>query len=111
MEIVQAGVYAAPHKKTRPYVIQGTPRHTHKPFYLEDADVEYLDYNEATNEPFSAASTLSILSDTVLDASNEVLFALQMIRHPGSPEWSPADHIAKHLQVWLLKSLDKKVRT
>ncbi|KAM4705227.1 uncharacterized protein WCC33_010101 [Rhinophrynus dorsalis] len=43
-------------------------------------------------------------------SKGEALFVPRFIRHPRSAEWTPPDHIACYLQVWMRKALDKEVR-
>ncbi|XP_053310209.1 uncharacterized protein LOC128472338 [Spea bombifrons] len=49
-------------------------------------------------------------ADLVYTPQGETLFDPRFIRHPRSAEWTPPDHIARYLQVWMRKALDKEVR-
>ncbi|XP_044132350.1 uncharacterized protein LOC122924885 [Bufo gargarizans] len=48
--------------------------------------------------------------ETILDPSGQRLFDPRNIRHPRSGDWTPPDHLAKFMHLWLRKPMDKTVR-
>ncbi|XP_044151546.1 sperm flagellar protein 2 [Bufo gargarizans] len=48
--------------------------------------------------------------ETILDPSSQRLFDPRNIRHPRSGDWTPPDHLAKFMHLWLRKPMDKTVR-
>lgn len=49
-------------------------------------------------------------AELVLDTTGAVLFDPLYTCYPRSSDWTPPDHIARYMQIWLRKPLEREVR-
>ncbi|XP_078516741.1 uncharacterized protein LOC144781653 [Lissotriton helveticus] len=74
-----------------------------------DSDVEMVDTDKDKNIE-SKTKERHEENAGVIDPFGESMFDPMMIKHPLSPEWSPAPHVAEYVQMWLRKQIPKDVR-
>lgn len=72
-----------------------------------DSEVENVD-----KETSSGAKNKDKEEDSlgVKDPLGESMFDPSLLKHPLSPEWSPAPHVAEYVQLWLRNQIPKDVR-